>query len=158
MIGERVGSDDLLDLYPPALFRALIDAEELAEKLTDIACVACASDDAGWALTNRFGRQASAVGGFARLFPARGSFGEPKSNPGLNPQRLLGAESGGEAIGASFARRLREAVLDANTYRRAQSDRADRARAHRRYVWCEPRQAVLIASMPRRLDTANAYT
>ena len=26
------------------------------------------------------------------------------------------------------------------------------------YVWFEPRQAVLITSMPRHLDTANAYT
>ena len=159
-------SDDPLDLYPPTLFRALIDriglvdggplertpwhvagndipplvaavdraerrhpilllseplavdAEELAEKLAGIARVVCVSDDAGWALTNRFGRQASAFGGFARLFPARGSFGEPKSSLGLNPQRLLGtAAGGGEMTGASFARRLREAVLDANTYR-----------------------------------------
>ncbi len=159
-------SDDPLDLYPPSLFRALIeriglvdgdplertpwhvavsdiprlvaavdraerrhpilllseplavDAEELAEKLAGIARVVCVGDDAGWALTNRFGRQASAFGGFARLFPARASFGEPKSSLGLNPQRLLGAvAAGGEAIGVSFARRLREAVLDANTFR-----------------------------------------
>ena len=159
-------SDDPLDLYPPTLFRALIervglvdgdplgrtpwhvaasdiprlvaavdrvdrrhpilllseplavDADELAEKLAGIARVVCLSDDAGWTLTNRFGRQASAFGGFARLFPARGSFGEPKSSLGLNPQRLLGGPpAGGEAIGETFARRLREAVLDANTYR-----------------------------------------
>ncbi|MGC8485484.1 MAG: hypothetical protein ACP5O6_07630 [Candidatus Baltobacteraceae bacterium] len=159
-------SDDPLDLYPPALFRALIervglvdgarlstvpwrvgvsdlpaliaavdrsdrrhpilllsdplavDADELAEKLAGIARVVCLSDDAGWALTTRFGRQASAFGGFARLFPARGSLTEPKSSLGLNPQRLLGIASGdGTALGDSFARRLREAVLDANTYR-----------------------------------------
>lgn len=159
-------SDDPLDLYPPALFRALIervglvdgaplstapwrvgesdlpaliaavdrperrhpilllsepfsvDADELAEKLAGIARVACVSDDAGWGLTTRFGRQASAFGGFARLFPARSSFAEPKNSIGFNPQRILTPGSpGGESPGEAFARRLREAVLDANTYR-----------------------------------------
>lgn len=159
-------SDDALDLYPPTLFRALIDrvglvdgaplttalwrvelgdlaalvaeverperrhpvlllseplvvdAAEVAEKLAGIARVVALSDEAGWSLTHRFGRHASAFGGFARLFPARSSFAEPKNSIGMNSQRLLGVpEVPGAPAGDRFARRLRTAVLDANTYR-----------------------------------------
>ncbi len=159
-------SDDTLDLYPPALFRLLLervglddcgplstkpqriggsdiselvalvdrperrhpvlllseplslDVHTLAEKLAGVAHVMCLTDDAGWALTSRFGRQASAFGGFARLFPAKSSFAEPKASIGMNPQRPFGASpASSESPGELFARGLRMAVLDANTYR-----------------------------------------
>jgi|GEM_PF-3231493 len=159
-------SDDSLDLFPPALFRDLlervgladvrplsatpmtfgardipalvalvgdrarrhpvllvsepctIDIDEMAQKLAGIAHVVRIEDEVGWSLTHRFGRNASAFAGFARLFPSGASFDDPSKSVGVNPQRPLALSStANESPATIFARRLRTAVLDANTYR-----------------------------------------